>query len=279
MSGKRSKIPPIVAGLRVRAFTLVEVLVVIGIIALLIAILMPTLNRAREAARRLQCMSNQRQLAHAWYMYSLEFQGFMPLAYPDGNGATDMKFFPWVVGDVREVQARNIVTNPADRTADWLIRFGSVYKYLRNTSVYRCPEHNPDYGINEINISYGINNYLNGISAPSPKIMKITQVRRSDATYLSIDQMDMFFWPREEDERSGIVFCEWTGGNGAGWSVAPPAPRHRNGSCLTFVDCHADYMKWQRNNLWGSFPNHRSPQNTAFNAEPDMALLRAYRGY
>src|SRR6266700_1159803 len=70
------------------AFTLVELLVVIGIIALLIAILLPTLSGAREQARRLLCMNNQRQLVTAWSMSSLEFKGFMPLGYPDGGSGS-----------------------------------------------------------------------------------------------------------------------------------------------------------------------------------------------
>src|SRR6187399_536737 len=60
-------------------FTLVELLVVIGIIAVLIAILLPTLNRAREAANKTACLSNLRQLGQAAIIYCNENKGRFPL--------------------------------------------------------------------------------------------------------------------------------------------------------------------------------------------------------
>lgn len=67
------------------AFTLVELLVVIGIISLLIAILVPALSAARESGKTIKCLSNLRQLAVAAQIYCNMFRGSYPIAYYDAG--------------------------------------------------------------------------------------------------------------------------------------------------------------------------------------------------
>src|SRR5262245_55449054 len=73
---------PAVSKRKGNAFTLVELLVVIGIVGVIVAMLMPALSRAREAARMTQCMSGARQTFMAVEFYCNDFDNYYPAGFP-----------------------------------------------------------------------------------------------------------------------------------------------------------------------------------------------------
>ncbi len=105
-------------------FTLVELLVVMGVIAILVAILLPAMGKAREQARELVCQSNQRQIGTAFLAFAADHQGRLPGNWYDAN-QPDKQHRAWLRN------AGEPVTNAP--------RHGTVWKYLNNEDVYRCP--------------------------------------------------------------------------------------------------------------------------------------------
>ena len=126
-----------------RAFTLVELLVVIGIIAVLVALLLPSLNKARQQSRKVKCLSNLKQIGAAVLMYAGENKGQVPVRLwnyvtPRKNGLDATSTFGPGVGFVAPPGGPN-ANGPA-----LLVKNGprgnAASAYLENNDIFFCPE-------------------------------------------------------------------------------------------------------------------------------------------
>lgn len=118
------------------AFTLVELLVVIGIIAALIAVLMPALSKARDSARTLQCLSNLREINNALIMYTQQNRACVPMASVDDWSTPAANRLPnWRTHfvDHYKLSARTMECPVAPGGRQWVVPSGTV-RYFTTTS-------------------------------------------------------------------------------------------------------------------------------------------------
>ncbi len=212
-----------------RGFTLIELLVVIAIIAILAALLLPTLSRAKERGYRVGCLSNLKQLQAGWHMYVLDNNDRMPRNDWDGN-AGDYAAAPpgcWVVGNVRETTSTNIL-------------LGIQWPYNSSLGIYHCPADRSktwDKNIERYR-SYSLNSFL----GPTPSGPYIAWMR-SKLDQLTRPAMICGFVCEDEgsieDGSFGIYPAPSTD-----W-ISLPSSRHSKGCCFSFCDGHVEWWKWK----------------------------------
>jgi prepilin-type N-terminal cleavage/methylation domain-containing protein/prepilin-type processing-associated H-X9-DG protein len=228
-----------------QAFTLVEMLVVIAIIAVLAALLLPALSLAKQKAVQTQCRSNVRQLQLGWTMYGNDFGGSVP-HNSSGTGAGESPGNPgWVAGnmwlnsDVGEDITES--TNLNFLVGSQYSACGSIGGYVKNPAVYRCPSDKSTVVIGGQMLfrvrSMSMNNYMGAKEPPGyryfMKMQDITVPGTSDA-WVFIDE-------REDSINDGLFAVDAA----AQYAIIDyPGGYHTGGSSLSFADGHAEYHKW-----------------------------------